>query len=297
MFARRKDHLRPKRLSKDQCQLSPNGDGPPSNILEPGKADSRRQPENSAHTKPMRQAPLQIHLSRSNGRLNACDCSSPERGPLCAVPSVVTTITGGIDATVQKRDLPSRILERANRPKEQAMTIIHDNYTLYFNKSTANPGSNTSSRDLHLIKGAGLDRYTTMSSPKETVMNIPHSTKLIEDNGSISMPPLQCSPERGNRNHIELLETRRYSLAQHRESIEKALYNLVWHSPPYFAPYGMEEREVVKKTATRLKSELADIRREEHDVGLNLFRALKRRDEEEYCGGGSTSLWASRVTR
>ncbi|KAL4746992.1 hypothetical protein BDW72DRAFT_209924 [Aspergillus terricola var. indicus] len=319
MFARGKDHLRPRRiLSKDQCQLSLESDDPPSNILKPWKAVSRRLPENSIHAKPMEQGPLQVHLSRSNGRLNTCDC--PEHGPLCAVPSVVTTITGGdIDATAQKTDLPSRILELANRLEEQAMTIIHDSYTLYIKTFTANPGSNRSSRDLHLTKGTGADRQTTIPSLKETVMTVQHSTKMTEDeiargaidkiiswrstvsqpfnNGSISMPPLQCPPEREDRNHIELLETRRYSLARRRESIEKVLYNLMWHSRPCSAPYGTEAREEVKKITTRLNSELADIMREEHCVGLNLFRALKHRDEEEYCGSGSTSLWVSRVTR
>ncbi|KAL4757198.1 uncharacterized protein BDW70DRAFT_171599 [Aspergillus foveolatus] len=318
MFARRKDHLQPKKIqSKHQCQLSPNRDDPPSNILEPWKAVSRRLPENSTHAKPVEQAPLQMHFPRSNGRLNACDCPSPERGPLCAVPSVVTTIIGGdLEAAAQKRDLPSRILEWANRLEEQAMTIVHDSYTLYFNTFTTNPDSNTSRGDIHRIKGAGVDRYTTMSSLIETVMTIQHSTKMTEDeiardaadkiiswrstvsqesdDSSISM---QCSLEQGNRNHIDLLETRRYSLARRRESIEKALYNLMWHSRPCSAPNGMEAREEVKKITTRLNSELADIRREEHGVGLNLFRALKRRDEEEYCGSGSTSLWVSRVTR
>jgi hypothetical protein len=59
----------------------------------------------------------------------------------------------------------------------------------------------------------------------------------------------------------------------------------------------MNAREEVKKTTARLSSELADIRREEHNVGLKLFRALKSQDEADYCGGGSTSLWVSRVTR
>jgi hypothetical protein len=211
-------------------------------------------------------------------------------------------------------------MERESGLEKQAMAIIHDPYTRYPNTLAANTGSNTSPGDPHLIKVAGVDCSTTTSSLKETVMTIQRSSTITtendpvpdalkkvisrrptvsqpSDNGSISMRLLRCSPERGNRTRIQILETRRDTLTRRRASTEKAIYDLMWHWRPCSALYDLNAREGNKKIIARLNSELADIRREEHDVGLNLFRALKSQDEENYCGSGSTSLWVSRVTR
>jgi hypothetical protein len=196
-------------------------------------------------------------------------------------------------------------MEWTNWLGKQAITLIHD--------------SDKSPSDLHLIMGAG-DCFTTSSNPNETIVTIHSSSKIVaedellpgtivkitpqrptdslpSDTGSFSIPPSECSSERENRSRIEVLEAKRYSLIRRRESIEKAIYDSMWPLGPCFAPYDMNAREEVKKTSARLSSELADIRREEHNIGLKLFRALKSRDEADYCGGGSASLWVSRVTR
>ncbi|KAL4993267.1 hypothetical protein BDV10DRAFT_179464 [Aspergillus recurvatus] len=321
MLAWGKAHLPPKRtLSEEQCRLSYNNDTLPSNLLEPWNAISGQLPESLTYEKSIEQPSLRIHLSRSNDRLKACGCPSPEQGPLCVTPSVVTTITGG-DAgfAAQKTNLPSRIMEWASGLEKQAVTMLHDRYALYVDTFTTKPCSNTSPSDLSLIEGVGVDRFTPKSSLKETAMTIryssmmttddeliPGATKKIisrrsttsqpSDNDQVSMPPLLCSNDQGNRDRIEMLEARRDTLAGHKASIEKAIYDLTWGSGAYSDPYDMDAREEVKKTTAKLNSELADIKREERDVGLSLFRALKSQDEF-YGGSGSSSLWVSRVTR
>ncbi|KAL6228790.1 hypothetical protein BDW75DRAFT_235646 [Aspergillus navahoensis] len=283
---------RVRHLSKEQCRLTPDSDDHPSSILELWRAVSRRSPETATNRKAMEQPSSRIHSSRSVDSLKACDCPSPEQGPLCVAPSVKTS-------------LPSRIMEWTNWLGKQAITLIHD--------------SDKSPSDLHLIMGA-RDCFTTSSNPNETIVTI-HSSSTIaaedellpgtidkitpqrptdslpSDTGSFSIPPSVCSSERENRSRIEVLKAKRYSLIRRRESIEKAIYDLMWPSGPYSAPYDMNAREEVKKTIARLSSELADIRREDHNIGLKLFRALKSRDEADYCGGKSASLWVSRVTR
>ena len=64
---------------------------------------------------------------------------------------------------------------------------------------------------------------------------------------------------------------------------------------PSSIAYDMASRAEVKKTVKSLEAEMADISKEEHDVGLKLHRAWKKRDEENAWGGGG-GLWVRRVT-
>jgi len=54
------------------------------------------------------------------------------------------------------------------------------------------------------------------------------------------------------------------------------------------------KREEEKRKVEGLKTEEADIRRQEHDIGLRLHRAWKRRDKEAVYE--PTGLWVRRVT-
>jgi len=54
------------------------------------------------------------------------------------------------------------------------------------------------------------------------------------------------------------------------------------------------KREAEKLKIERLRIEEADVRREEHDIGLRLHRAWKRKDKEATYE--PTGLWVRRVT-
>jgi hypothetical protein len=54
------------------------------------------------------------------------------------------------------------------------------------------------------------------------------------------------------------------------------------------------KRELEKMKIERLRTEEADVRREEHDIGLRLHRAWKRRDKDAVYE--PTGLWVRRVT-
>lgn len=53
----------------------------------------------------------------------------------------------------------------------------------------------------------------------------------------------------------------------------------------------LEERRLTKGRMRAVQEELAEVRREEHEIGLRLMKAEKRRDQE-----GPTALWIRRVT-
>lgn len=102
-------------------------------------------------------------------------------------------------------------------------------------------------------------------------------------------------PAEQPKDHIEALEQRQESLFKRRANITTIINELDQVFQPSAAAYDMSARDEVKKTINGLNNELAEIRREEHEVGLKLLRAWKKRDEKDLYGGG-TGLWVKRVT-
>lgn len=114
-----------------------------------------------------------------------------------------------------------------------------------------------------------------------------------EDAASIA--PTELSPEEQTQNRIDALEARKDSLARRRNNINTIIHELTQVIQPSSIAYDMAAREEVKKTVSSLNNELAEIKREEHEIGLKLYRAWKKRDERNNYGGGS-GLWVKRVT-
>jgi hypothetical protein len=54
------------------------------------------------------------------------------------------------------------------------------------------------------------------------------------------------------------------------------------------------KREDEKRKVEMLREEEADVKREEHDIGLRLHRAWKRKDKDAFYE--PTGLWVRRVT-
>ncbi|GCB25100.1 hypothetical protein AAWM_07985 [Aspergillus awamori] len=104
---------------------------------------------------------------------------------------------------------------------------------------------------------------------------------------------LQLTPEEQIQNRIQTLEARRDTLTRRRTNIDTIIYELTQVIQPSSVAYDMAARDEVKRTVASLESELAEIKREEHEIGLKLFRAWKKRDDLGFGGG---SLWVKRVT-
>lgn len=126
---------------------------------------------------------------------------------------------------------------------------------------------------------------------KPTPSEAPEPTP--EDLAAKPLP--DCPPEQQAGNRIDALEARRDTLARRKGNIETIIHELTQVIQPSSVAYDMAAREEVKKTVASLNSELADIKREDHEIGLKLFRAYKKRDDDGSYGG-STSFWVKRVT-
>lgn len=112
---------------------------------------------------------------------------------------------------------------------------------------------------------------------------------------AVSIAPSELSPEEQAQSRIESLEARKDSLARRRNNINTIIHELTQVIQPSSVAYDMAARDEVKKTVSSLNNELAEIKREEHEIGLKLYRAWKKRDERNNYGGGS-GLWVKRVT-
>lgn len=117
----------------------------------------------------------------------------------------------------------------------------------------------------------------------------------ISDDGASTRAPSVCPPEQPVENRMELLEARRDTLARRRTNIDTIIHELTQVIQPSSVDYDMAAREEVKKTVASLNAELAEIKREDHEIGVKLLRLWKKRDEQDLYGG-STSLWVKRVT-
>jgi hypothetical protein len=102
------------------------------------------------------------------------------------------------------------------------------------------------------------------------------------------------SPEEQAQRRVDSLEGRRKQLSLRKESIKTMLHELTEVIQPSSIAYDMATRDEVKKTVSSLKSELDDIGKEDHEIGLKLVRLYKNLNNvSEY---EQSSLWVKRIT-
>jgi hypothetical protein len=103
-------------------------------------------------------------------------------------------------------------------------------------------------------------------------------------------------PEAASVDLITSLQAQLENLSHRRVNIEKSIHQMTQLMPKDPLARGMEARRQAeeKKKVEILKEDLADVVREEHDLGLRLHRAFKRRDQNAVYE--PTGLWVKRVT-
>lgn len=84
-------------------------------------------------------------------------------------------------------------------------------------------------------------------------------------------------------------------LKHKRVALEKTLHDTT-HLMPRDIGIGMEARRQAeeKKKVEALREELAEVQRQEHELGMRLHRAWKRRDQNAIYE--PTGLWVRRIT-
>ncbi|KAG5980566.1 hypothetical protein E4U55_003905 [Claviceps digitariae] len=114
--------------------------------------------------------------------------------------------------------------------------------------------------------------------------------------GSMSKP-LPLAPNQGKSGDlVSQLDAQISALFFRRVNIEKSIKQMTELMPRDIllaSEQVMRKREEEKQKVDNLRLELAEIQREEHELGLKLYRARKRQEKE--ADFESTPLWVSRV--
>ncbi|KAM0564189.1 hypothetical protein ACHAPJ_000398 [Fusarium lateritium] len=111
-----------------------------------------------------------------------------------------------------------------------------------------------------------------------------------------ALPPAPPEVQSAN-DRVAYLTARLDSLAHRRNNINKSIKQMTELMPTdrlLASADVMRKREIEKKKVEGLKEELAEIQREEHDLGLKLYRANKRLERE--AAFEPSSLWVRRIT-
>ncbi len=110
---------------------------------------------------------------------------------------------------------------------------------------------------------------------------------------SKSLPPTPIEMQASDK--ISTLEARLEDLSRRRRNNKKIIREKQEALKKYAIVYDTRKRMEVEKQIINLENEVLDISREEHEVGLQLHRAQRKKDRED-CYEHPTGLWIKRVT-
>lgn len=139
------------------------------------------------------------------------------------------------------------------------------------------------------------------SSPASTARNTmissgppsprPESTFSTSTRKDLPRPPTELAAA----DHIEVLESQMEDLKVRRNNVYRLLNDLNNMAPPNPMITDFKRMRLVEQRKKDFEEELAEIKREEHDVGLKLHRAWRKRESAD--PGSESALWIRRVTR
>lgn len=124
-----------------------------------------------------------------------------------------------------------------------------------------------------------------------------HSTLSVTSVSSVDKCLPLAPPEQSARDRVTMLNAQIEALGNRRININHAIKQMTELMPTdnvLASEAVIRKRESEKRKVETLKLELADVQREEYELGLKLHRAYKRLDRDaEY---EPTTLWVRRVT-
>jgi hypothetical protein len=144
---------------------------------------------------------------------------------------------------------------------------------------------------------ASVQRKAVAQAPGSPVF-ISMSSSIASKRASNVAKMLPMSPaEAQSHDLVTSLQAQLDDLAHRRTNIERSIRQMTELMPKDSVILTEEvrrKREDEKRKVEALRIEEADVKREEHDIGLRLHRAWKRRDKEAVYE--PTGLWVRRVT-
>ncbi|CAG8882906.1 unnamed protein product [Penicillium egyptiacum] len=269
--------------------------------------------------------PVEEHSSKRSG--NSALKASPQLDNFSFAPTTVTTITAGGPVSFPRRPAtehaPSRLPEE-DRPILKFdndfgdMMLTNNEPRSRFSATTytaTEPGSpDASPRESMQLETRSTDDVSTssiMARRRPVPIGVPTSKKQPVSTKPVRKPtpsqvtqvaqiPVQSpSPpaeiQLDAKGRIEAMEAKKDDLTQRRFSLEALVLELRKVIQPTSVVYDLAAKAEAQKSIKGIEDEIADIKKEEHDLGMKISRAWRRLDEKENSGDGN-NLWVKRVT-
>ena len=196
-------------------------------------------------------------------------------------------------APSEAHDSPRPSTDTFDRPP---MPTPPQNYSSF--SSTAQQASSILDRKRPKVVESQKQNVSRKAIPPSSPVFISMSPPNTNKRSSNIAKTLPMTPDEAQSHDlVTSLQAQLDDLAHRRGNITKSIRQMTELMPTDSLVVTDEvrrKREMEKMKIERLKTEEADVRREEHDIGLRLHRAWKRRDKEAVYE--PTGLWVRRVT-
>ncbi|KAJ5135107.1 uncharacterized protein N7515_004385 [Penicillium bovifimosum] len=264
--------------------------------------------------------PMEEHSSKDKRAPDAI----PKLDPFGFTPSsVTTTITAGGPVTPPPRPATEHAPSRA---QENMPVLNFDNSNMMFASDDYEPRSrfsattytatepdsqNASRRESMQFETRSTDDVST-SSIMDRRRPVPSGMVISKKQPSTAKPVRKPTPSQvaeqvaqmpegsstpepplDTQGRIKAMEAKRDELSQRRFTLETIMDELYKATRP--GAVDAAARAEMMKALASMDVELADIRKEQHELGVGLTRAYKRLDEKQNAGDGN-NLWVKRVT-
>ncbi|KAJ4323477.1 hypothetical protein N0V94_001806 [Neodidymelliopsis sp. IMI 364377] len=133
-------------------------------------------------------------------------------------------------------------------------------------------------------------RTTALASPSSPRPDSTISTSTTGTQKALPQPPTTLSAS----DHVSLLESQMEDLRVRRSNVYRLLNDLNNAAPSNPMLTDFKRARLVEQRKKAFEDELAEIKIEEHEIGLKLHRALRKREREDPNSG--SALWIRRVT-
>ena len=158
-----------------------------------------------------------------------------------------------------------------------AMSTISTTPNSILNRKRPVPPAGVSNSKLTARKPTPSELGTPKQAPEGKRKSLPRSPPEVEATSRIAS-----------------LQAKLDDLRQRRNNLQTVIHELTNVVQPSSIAYDMASRQEIKRTVDALSKELAEVVKDEHEIGLKLHRALKR--DDEFAAYEPTSIWVRRVT-
>lgn len=242
----------------------------------------------SPKTLPQRPAPRDVYNKQRRDQRDI--------KPLPQINTVIDTLEPeqpfadfGVTTAVPKPDSPSPRESPQDTPRDSPQDTPRDS-PRDSPRESPQPESNGTPQNMD-------DTPSIMSRRRPIPISMPVSRKPIRKPTPAEAAPGPdpvAQPPTDPVDRIQALEAKRDGLARRRINLETVIKELTRVIQPDNVTYDLAAKQEVKRSVQSIENDIAEIKREEHELGLKAARAWRRLDENNN-GDGST-LWVKRVT-